>query len=152
MNANPTIPVAGLPAEYKECFKCSFRGETGQSACPQCGKTLRSAKNIRVRGIIQLVTGIFLVAMMIGLAVFISMLVARGANDPDTAKKLADQRSMFLMMYALFAVIGLFGLNGIVMGTWQAVTGRRNKALIWVMFILLAVVVIACLGVTFVVS
>ena len=151
MNATSVTPAATGPAEYKECFKCSFRGETDRESCPQCGKKLRTSKNIRVRGVIQIVTGVILILMMAGLSVFIGVLVTRGAADPETAKKMADQRTFLLVTYAFFAVIALFGLNGIVMGTWQAITGRRNKALMWVMFVLLALIVIACLATVFVV-
>jgi uncharacterized paraquat-inducible protein A len=137
-------------AEYKECFACSYRGETADAACPKCGKKLRTSKNIRARGGIQLATGAFLVAMMIGLAGFIWWLTASAARDPQQAEKIAAQRTLFLGMYALFAVIGLFGLNGITMGVWQLAFGRRNEALIWLMFVLLAVVAAALLAVTFV--
>ena len=119
--------------------------------CPECGKKLRTSKNIRTRGVIQIVTGVLLVLMMAGLSIFIGVLVAKGANDPETAKKLADQRNFMLTIYAFFGVLALFGLNGIVMGTWQVVTGRRNKVLMWAMFVLLALILIACFATVFVV-
>jgi cytochrome c biogenesis protein CcdA len=90
--------------------------------------------------------------MMAGLSVFIGVLVAKGANDPETVKKLADQKTFLLTIYAFFGVLALFGLNGIVMGTWQVVTGRRNKVLMWVMFVLLALILIACFATVFVVK
>ena len=120
--------------------------------CPECGKKLRTSKNIRTRGVIQIVTGVLLVLMMAGLSIFIGVLVAKGANDPETAKKLADQRNFMLTIYAFFGVLALFGLNGIVMGTWQVVTGRRNKVLMWIMFVLLALILIACFATVFVVK
>jgi hypothetical protein len=98
------------------------------------------------------VTGLFLVAMMAGLTVFIWYLTVNAAKDPEQARKLADERTLFTGMYALFAVIALFGLNGIVMGTWQVITGRRNKVLMWVMFVLLALILIACFATVFVVQ
>jgi hypothetical protein len=36
------------------------------------------------------------------------------------------------------------------MGAWQLATGRRNKVLMWVMFVLLALILIGCLGTVFV--
>jgi hypothetical protein len=135
--------------EYKECFKCSFRGETDQANCPKCGKVLRTARNIRVRGIIQVVTGLFLIAMMAGLAIFIGVLMNNAARDPSTAQKIADQGAIFTAVYFLFGVIALFGLNGVVMGTWQIFFGRRNRVFIWIMFVLLALILIACFGMVF---
>ena len=154
MNQTPVEQnVAGLAGdapEYKECFKCSFRGETADADCPKCGKKLRTAKNIRVRGVIQIVTGVVLVALMIGLAVFIGVAVMNAEQDAAQAKRIAGEKTLFVGIYGLFAVITLFGLNGIAMGAWQLTFGRRNKVFIWIMIALLAVIVMACVAVTFV--
>jgi hypothetical protein len=133
--------------EYKECFKCSFRGETAEANCPKCGKKLRTSKNIRVRGVIQLITGSFLVLMMAGLSGFIWYLTHNRPLSPDEQQRIAEQQTLFMGLYAFFAVIGLFGLNGIVMGVWQLAFGRRNKPLIWVMFGLLALILLGCVGI-----
>jgi hypothetical protein len=142
--------LTGNEAEYKECFKCSFRGETADAACPKCGKKLRTAKNIRIRGVIQIVTGVVLVAMMIGLAVFIGVAVMNAAQDAAQAKRIAGERTLFIGIYGLFAVITIFGLNGIAMGAWQLTFGRRNKVFIWIMIALLAIIIMACVAVSFV--
>jgi len=148
MNPTPFNPsaVAG-PPEYRECFRCSFRGEIAQTSCPQCGKKLYTSRNIRNRGIVQIITGLILIVMMAGLGIFIGVL----ANQPS-GQKLAQQKTFLLGLYGFFGVIGLFGLNGIVMGTWQVATGRRNKVLMWVMFVLLALILIGCLATVFVVQ
>lgn len=134
------------PPEYRECFRCSFRGEIAQTSCPQCGKKLYTSRNIRNRGIVQLITGLVLVAMMAGLGIFIGVL----ATQPS-GKDLAKEKTLLLSIFGLFTVIGLFGLNGIVMGAWQVVTGRRNKVLMWMMFVLLALILIGCLATVFLV-
>jgi hypothetical protein len=155
MEATHNIPAgAGLggAVEYKECFKCRFRGDIAEATCPNCGKKLRTSKNIRVRGAIQLVTGLFLVAMMAGLSIFIWYLTHSSTLSADEAQRIAEQKTMFIGVYALFGIIGLFGLNGIVMGVWQLAFGRRNKPLIWIMFGLLALILIGCLAMTFVVQ
>jgi hypothetical protein len=146
MNPTPFNPSAvDGPPEYRECFRCSFRGEIAQSACPQCGKKLYTSRNIRNRGVVQIITGLILVGMMAGLGIFIGVL----ANQP-AGQELAKQKTFLLGLYGFFGVIALFGLNGIVMGAWQVATGRRNKVLMWVMFALLALILIACLGTVFV--
>jgi hypothetical protein len=151
MEATTNMPMAStMPAEYKECFKCSFRGETAEANCPKCGKKLRTSKNIRVRGGVQLVTGAFLVLMMAGLSGFIWYLTHKASLSADEQRRILEQKTMFMGLYAFFAIIGLFGLNGIVMGVWQLAFGRRNKPLIWVMFGLLALILIGCLAVTLV--
>lgn len=150
MNQTPIEQnAAGLvgTSEYKECFKCSFRGETADASCPKCGKKLRTAKNIRVRGVIQIVTGVVLVAMMIGLAVFIGVAVMNAAQDAAQAKRISGEKTLFIGIYGLFAVLTLFGLNGIAMGAWQLTFGRRNKVFIWIMIALLIVIIMACISV-----
>jgi hypothetical protein len=144
-----TQPQTLSVPEYKECFKCNFRGEIAESNCPRCGKVLRTSKNIRIRGIILVVTGVFLIAIMAGLSIFIGVVMNNAAHDPSTARKIADQGAMFTSVYALFAVIALFGLNGLAMGTWQIVFGRRNRVFIWIMFVLLALILIACFGMVY---
>jgi hypothetical protein len=153
MEAAQNLPVSSSVSgayEYKECFKCSFRGETAEANCPRCGKKLRTSKNIRIRGVIQLVTGTFLVLMMAGLSGFIWYITHKASLSPDEQRRIAEQQAIFMGLYAFFAIIGLFGLNGIVMGVWQLAFGRRNKPLIWVMFGLLALILVGCLAVTFV--
>ena len=148
MDPTPYNPSAvAEPPEYRECFRCSFRGEIAQTACPQCGKKLYSARNIRVRGGIQIVSGAVLILMAIGLAGFIAYLFG---YDPSAARKLAEDRAMFIAMFALFAVLGLFGLNALVMGVWQVAFGRRNKVLVWITLVLLVLILISCLSMVFV--
>ena len=149
MEATTNMPIASTsPAEYKECFKCSFRGETAEANCPKCGKKLRTSKNIRIRGGVQLITGLFLVAMMAGLSGFIWYLTHKSSLNADEQRRIAEQQTLFLGLYAFFAIIALFGLNGVVMGVWQLAFGRRNKPLIWLMFVLLALILIGCVGIT----
>jgi hypothetical protein len=100
-----------------------------------------------VRGVIQIVTGVVLVAMMIGLAVFIGVAMTNASQDAAQAKRIAGERTLFIGIYGLFAVIILFGLNGIAMGAWQLTFGRRNKVFIWIMIALLVVIVMSCVAV-----
>jgi len=150
---NPTLinpSAVGSTPEYRECFKCSYRGEIAQTSCPQCGKKLRTTKNIRIRGGILVAIGLFLILFVAGLGVFIGVLMNNAAQDPSAAKKIADEKMLFIGVYGFFGVLALFGLNGVAMGTWQLILGRRNKVFIWIMFFLLALILIACLATVFV--
>ena len=86
--------------------------------------------------------------MMIGLSIFVWYLTHSVSLSSDEQRRIAEQKTMFMGLYAFFAIIGLFGLNGIVMGVWQLAFGRRNKPLIWVMFGLLALILIGCVGIS----
>ena len=100
---------------------------------------------------IQIVTGVVLVALMIGLAVFIGVAVMNATQRcrPGTNGS-PGEKTLFIGIYGLFAVLTLFGLNGIAMGAWQLTFGRRNKVFIWIMIALLALMLMACVAVSFV--
>ena len=121
----------------KECFKCKYIGMTAEVKCPKCGRKLYGPREIRTRGVVQLISGLFLVIFMGGIAIFVTTLIAGNMNDPDTAKKLKDEAGVFLAIYAIFGLVIAFGLHGTVMGIWQIATGRRNKVLVWIMWALL---------------
>ena len=77
-------------------------------------------------------------------AVAVTGIMTKAMHDPAQAQKLNDQASTFMAIYAVFALVIVFGLHGIVIGTWQLVTGRRNKVLVWIMWVLLFLLLFAC--------
>src|SRR5947209_8417798 len=125
------------PAVSRECFKCKFKGETTATACPNCGRKLYGPREIRGRGIVQVASGGFLVVFMGAIAIFVASMLAGGMRDPANAKKIQEQAGLLLVIYAVFGMVIIFGLHGLVMGIYQIATGRRNKVLIWIMWILL---------------
>jgi len=125
------------PSEFKECFKCKFKGMTPSADCPNCGRKLYGSKQIRRRGIVQVITGGFLVLFMGAIAVFVSLMLAGSMKNPDSAKKIHDEAATLLVIYAIFGLVIVFGLHGLIMGIWQIATGRRNAVLIWIMWVLL---------------
>jgi len=71
------------------------------------------------------------------IAIFVASMLADGTRDPSNAKKIQEQASLLLVIFAIFGMVIIFGLHGLVMGIYQIATGRRNKVLIWIMWILL---------------
>jgi hypothetical protein len=122
--------------ELRECFKCSYSAMTTADVCPRCGKRLQGPKQIRIRGAILIVIGIFLVAFMGGIAAFVAMMLAASMKHPDSAKSINEDRGTLLAIYGLFGLVIVFGLHSIVNGTYLCITGRRSKMLIVVMWIL----------------
>ena len=133
-------PQTNIPqqiVEYRECFKCWYRAETAATQCPKCGKVLRNSKNIRTRGIIGIVTGLFLALFMGAIAVGVAFMLAAAMKNPESARKINAESGTLLAIYGLFAMVIVFGLHSIIIGIYHVVTGRRNRILIWMMWALL---------------
>jgi succinate dehydrogenase/fumarate reductase cytochrome b subunit len=124
-------------AEFKECFKCKFKGVTPSVNCPNCGRKLYGPKQIRRRGIVQVISGGFLVVFMGAIAILVGLMLTDSMKNPDSAKKIHDEAGTLLVIYAIFGLVIIFGLHGLIMGVWQIATGRRNTVLIWIMWVLL---------------
>jgi hypothetical protein len=127
--------------EESECFKCSFRGRVDRTACPRCGKRLYTESNIRMRGVLLIAIGIFLALFMGAIAVGVFLLLA-SVRDKDSVRRINDSLPMLIGVFGIFAAVIAYGVNSVVMGLWQAITGRRNKALIWLMWAMLSVMLI----------
>lgn len=131
MDRSPGPPV------FRECFKCKFDGVTTATQCPKCGRKLYGPKEIRTRGVLQVITGLFLVVLMGGITIFVTTFLASRIQDPTASKEIRQQTGTLLAIYAIFGFVIVFGLHGLIMGIWQIVTGRRSRVLIWIMWALL---------------
>ncbi len=122
--------------------------------CPRCRKNhFLNASSIRTRGTILIVIGLFLVAFMGGIAIFVAALLFGSASqNASSARRLNDEIPMLILIYGIFALVIAFGLNSLISGLWMIATGRRNRVLLWIMWGLLgllgigAVLVRAILG------
>ncbi len=123
--------------EFRSCFKCRFEGNIAQDICPQCGKRLFTATNVRWRGFFLALIGLFLSGFMAAVAFFVSTLLMGAMNNPDSARKINNESSMLLMIYGIFGLVILMGMTSILMGIWQMVFGKRNRFLIWIFFALI---------------
>ncbi len=131
MNQNLVKP------EFRSCFKCRFEGNVPRNICPRCGKRLYTATNVRWRGTILLLLGLFLIGLMGGIAVFVSMLLMQAAQRPENTAKFNQDEHLFLMVYIVFAgVIGM-GVAAAMSGIWMLIFGKRNRYLFWLFMALL---------------
>jgi hypothetical protein len=118
--------------ELKYCANCNFDTTESFTHCPQCGKPLTHSGPIRVRGWILIVVGAFLVLLMGGITVLVTVNLSHFTGNS------IQLVSMFLM-FGLVIVIGIFSL---VTGAWQIKYGKRNKILTFIGFGLAALLVI----------
>ncbi len=149
MNANAfTIEQTAARPQYHVCFKCHFEAETADGqACPRCGKPLYSEKNLRTRGWVLLGLGLFLVAFMSAITLFVTGLIYKSANDAATSAKIESEMHLFVLMYLVFGGVIAAGLTSLAMGVWQIVFGRRNRWLVWLFMTLIGVTI--SIGVSF---
>jgi len=131
---DPNMPA---PPEYRECFKCWYQGVTAAEKCPRCGRPMHTSSNIRNRGILNIVVGLFLAGFMSVIALWVAMMLTNAMKNPESAKKINGESGFLLAVYALFALVIVFGLHSVVIGAFQAITGRRSRVLIWIMWALL---------------
>ncbi len=125
------------PPEFRSCFNCRFEGNVTQDVCPQCGKRLFTATNVRWRGFFLVLIGLFLSGFMAAVAFFVSALLMNALNDPGSARKINDEYSMLLMIYGIFGLVIVMGITSMLMGIWQMIFGKRNRFLIWIFFALI---------------
>lgn len=131
------------PPEFRSCFKCRFEGSIAQAVCPQCGKRLFTATNVRWRGFFLLLIGLFLSGFMAAVAFFVSLLLMNAVNDPGSASRINGESSMLMMIYGIFGLVIVMGLTSMLMGIWQMIFGKRNRFLIWIFFALIILTLFA---------
>ncbi|MEQ1603897.1 MAG: hypothetical protein ABL999_03430 [Pyrinomonadaceae bacterium] len=117
------------PTKMRSCYKCGFYADTVEVKCPQCGRILHTATATRIRGLLLMLCGVFLMAIIGYISIW--MLDAIYIPGPSKAQFTGTQEEK-LGIFALFAGIIVFGLGSFITGAWQAAFGRRNKTLSWI--------------------
>jgi heme/copper-type cytochrome/quinol oxidase subunit 3 len=115
--------------EHKTCFKCDFEADTSATVCPRCGKTLKSSRNLRLRGGIMIFTGGFLILFMGAIAAFIGYLVFFSSSRSN----FTGTRNELILIFSVFGFVILFGVVALATGACQLISGRRNQFLVWLM-------------------
>ena len=118
------------PTELRTCYRCDYETTDVLDKCPRCGRSLRTARQVRRLGWVLTFLGAFLVVFMGVIAVLVTGLISRA--DESARAKLNDNSGMLLFMYGLFGFVILFGLVGMAGGIWQIKYGKRNKKLAYI--------------------
>ncbi len=121
---------------------CATMVEGRVSVCPKCGGAMRSVGESPIRGIVLLVIGLFLLALMGTITAWMAPMLTRPGVDIDGGSfdGTAEQGRMIL---GLFGLILLFGLVAAVNGLFMIVTRRQSTAFVFVTLGLAALIVIA---------
>jgi MFS family permease len=107
--------------------------------CPKCGRRLRTAKQVRRLGWMQLLIGLFLVGLMGTITYNLAPSLLPSATETRGGARFTGTPEQAQMILALFGLVITFGLGSILSGLWQIKTGRRNK---WLFIIMLALFVV----------
>jgi hypothetical protein len=115
-------------ADQSTCLSplCGVTIAGSERKCPQCGWAMRGTRNIRIRGWLLLVCGLFLVLFMGAITLNMLPILARPeqAIAAGTFTGTPDQARTFLN---LFLLVILFGALGTVNALYMISTGRQNR-------------------------
>lgn len=126
---------------FRQCFNCNYESVTAEEICPKCRRNkFFTSNNIRVRGVVVILSGLFIAGLVGGIAVFVGMLLLGSDNDPSSARRLAENEATLLAIYAFFALLICVGLYFVAVGGWMLAFGKRNRVLVWIMWVLIVVV------------
>ena len=117
------------------CPKCDFETNEVLAKCPQCGRTLQSAKKVRILGWVLVLLGSFLVIFMGGLGIVLAGIIAE-SGQPGKSSRFTGGPEDVLFIAAIFGFGISFGLASIVGGFWQIWFGKPNRIVMVVMFVL----------------
>lgn len=127
--------------ESSSCFSCGYvTDEAADKKCPKCGRRLRSAKQVRRLGWMQVAIGVFLVGLMGTITYNVAPLLLQAGESAGGARFTGTTQQAQLIL-ALFGMVLVFGFGSILSGIWQIKTGRRNKWLFIIMVALFLVLI-----------
>jgi hypothetical protein len=115
-------------ADQSTCLSplCGITIDGSDKKCPKCGWAMRGTRNIRIRGWVLLVLGLFIVLFMGTITWKMSpmLLYPEQANAEGTFTGTPAQARTFLN---LFLMVILFGALGTANAAYMIVTGRQNR-------------------------
>jgi MFS family permease len=111
--------------------------------CPKCGKSLRSARQVRRLGWLQLACGVFITGLMGTVTYNVAPLMLRPGEETAGGGRFSGTGEQALLIFGIFGLVITFGLMAIVSGLYQIKTGRRNNWIFVVMLVLFGVLIAA---------
>ncbi|HYY42921.1 MAG TPA: hypothetical protein VE775_09335 [Pyrinomonadaceae bacterium] len=132
--------------QLRSCYKCGYETNEPVKQCPKCGQRLRTAREVRALGWLQLLIGIFLVGLMGTITFKLAPLLLQTGVREGGSRFTGTPQQAFLIL-GLFGLLILFGATSMTSGLWQIKTGRRNK---WIFIFMLGLVIVLIVVVWFV--
>src|SRR5205085_3306147 len=128
--------------EVRSCYKCFYETSDAVEKCPQCGGRMRTARQVRRLGWVQVLLGLIIVGMMGTITAFVAPLMLQAGEPTATGSRFTGTPEQALMILGFFGILILFGLVAMLNGIWQIKYGRRNKWLLIVVLVLAGLLVL----------
>ena len=128
--------------ESSSCYSCGHVTHEVVDKCPKCGRRLRTAKQVRRLGWLQLAIGVFLVGLMGTITYNLAPLMLQTSGAAGGAARFTGTPEQAQLILGLFGMVIAFGLGSIVSGLYQIKTGRRNKWLFIFMVLLFVILIL----------
>ena len=128
-------------AELSTCLSpaCGHQVEGDLKKCPQCGWAMRGPRNIRIRGWVLVVLGLFLTLFMGAIAWnLLPTLLAPGKEVDGTSFTGTDEDAEFALF--IFGLVIMAGILFTANGVYMVAKGRQSRP-----FALAAIGVVAIL-------
>lgn len=116
---------------------CGYSTSEPHARCLRCGKSLLTTRQVRALGVVLVLLGGFLTALMAGIIVLVAALVHQSGRPGSGVRFDGNE----VTLIAIFGVLGLvlaLGLSFMAAGAWQIIAGRRSKMIVWVILALVA--------------
>ncbi|HJR08614.1 MAG TPA: hypothetical protein VJ842_15245 [Pyrinomonadaceae bacterium] len=126
--------------EASSCYSCGHVTNEDVGKCPKCGRRLRTAKQVRRLGWLQLAIGVFLIGLMGTITYNLAPALLQAGESVDGSRFTGTPQQAQLIL-GLFGMVLVFGVGSVASGLWQIKTGRRNKWLFIVMLVLFVILI-----------
>jgi len=127
--------------QFRQCFNCNFEALSVNSVCPRCRKNkFFTSDNIRIRGVVAAVMGLFIAGLIGAVAVFVGSLLLAAIEDPASSKRIAENQLTLLAIYGFFVLLIGLGLYFVAAGIWMLAFGKRNRLTVLLMWLLISIV------------
>jgi MFS family permease len=105
---------------------------------------MRTARQVRRLGWVQVAMGLIITGMMLAITAFVAPLMLNAGAKSATGSRFNGTPEQALLIFGLFGVLILFGMVAMLNGIWQIKFGRRNKWLLVVVLVLTGLLVVLC--------
>jgi len=113
----------------RPCYYCGQGVDETFRVCTQCGRRVRTPKQVRAIGWVLVGIGTFLVIAMGGLTVVVGRVMARSGN-PEATHRFTGDTADAATLFSVFGFIALFGLASAAAGVSQIRTARVDVRLL----------------------
>ncbi len=126
------------PEDLTRCYNCGYETYKLMSHCPQCGRSMQSKRWSRRFGIILLIFGA-LISAVIGFVLLLTLPILLDPGSSHGGSRFSGSAGQARLALGVLSAVEAFGITVMFYGLWQLVTGRRSK---WVIYFVIGLAVL----------